>query len=308
MIEHTLYLWYRFKTRISREKRLVIAIPYIWMVVFFLIPLFIVAKIGFSQTQVSIPPYTPLVEFGDNYLLKIHLHLGNFVTIFKDNFYLTAFLSSLRIALFSAFSCLIIGYTMAYGIHQSPKHWRPLLVLLVILPFWTSFLIRVYSWMGLLSQEGILNSLLLHLGIIHEPLRLLYHDGAVILGITYCYLPFMILPIYTALEKIDHTLLEAAFDLGCHPLKAFLTITLPLSTPGILAGFTLVFIPAVGEFVIPELLGGAETLLMGRVLWIEFFNNREWPLACALTLALLILFIVPVMVFQKIQLVQGEKD
>ena len=285
-----------------REKRLVIATPYLWLGFFSLIPFLIIVKISLSQAILAIPPFTPLLHWSTGQLLQLRLNLAAYATLVNDHFYAAAFLGSLKIALVSAFACLVIGYPMAYAINQASKKWRSILLLLIILPFWTSFLVRVYAWIGLLGTEGIINTFLLWSGIIREPLPLLYNSAAVTVGIVYCYLPFMILPIYAALDKIDPAYLEAAYDLGCRPWRAFWRITIPLSSPGIMAGSILVFVPAVGEFVIPELLGAPETLMIGRVLWAEFFNNRNWPMACALAVAMLAIFILPIMAFQRFQL------
>lgn len=281
-------------------RLLLLALPYAWLLLFFLLPFLIVAKIALSEAAIGIPPYTPLLRWTEDNVLTVVLNFGSITTLIEDVFYLEAYLRSLRVAAISAFFCLLLGYPMAYAIARAPEHRRPLLLLLVILPFWTSFLLRVMAWIGLLQDQGIINSLLLSLGLISEPLRLLYTEGAVYLGIVYCYLPFMVLPLYATLAKLDPVLLEAAADLGARPFRAFLTITLPLSLPGIVAGFMLVFIPAVGEFVIPELLGGPSAQLVGRVLWVEFFQNRDWPMASALAVALLLLLVVPIALFQRL--------
>jgi putrescine transport system permease protein len=281
-------------------RLLLVALPYAWLLLFFLLPFLIVAKIALSEAAIGIPPYTPLLRWTEDNVLTVVLNFGSITTLIEDVFYLEAYLRSLRVAAISAFFCLLLGYPMAYAIARAPEHRRPLLLLLVILPFWTSFLLRVMAWIGLLQDQGIINSLLLSLGLISEPLRLLYTEGAVYLGIVYCYLPFMVLPLYATLAKLDPVLLEAAADLGARPFRAFLTVTLPLSLPGIVAGFMLVFIPAVGEFVIPELLGGPSAQLVGRVLWVEFFQNRDWPMASALAVALLLLLVVPIALFQRL--------
>ncbi|WP_255448395.1 ABC transporter permease subunit [Telmatospirillum sp. J64-1] len=280
---------------------LVTALPYLWLVLFFLIPFAIVFKISFSESIRAIPPYAPLFEMVDDTFLQIRLNLANYMMLFEDRLYLAAYLNSIKIAAISTLVCLLIGYPMAYGIARSSKAVRNGLLMLIILPFWTSFLIRVYAWIGLLKNEGLINNFLLWLGLIDQPLPMLYTPFAVYVGIVYSYLPFMILPLYATLEKMDMSLLEAAADLGCKPFKAFLTITLPLSLPGIVAGSLLVFIPAVGEFVIPDLLGGPSTLMIGKVLWTDFFNNRDWPLASAVAVAMLVLLVVPIMLFQRYQ-------
>ena len=278
----------------------VLVLPYAWLAVFFLLPFLIVAKIAVSEAALGIPPYAPILRWTEENVLTLVLNLGNFALLAEDRFYLDAYLRSLRVAAVSAVLCLLIGYPMAYAIARSPERRRPLLLMLVVLPFWTSFLLRVMAWIGILQDQGVLNGLLLWLGVAQEPVRLLYTDAAVYLGIVYCYLPFMVLPLYATLARLDPVLIEAAADLGARPLRAFLTVTLPLSLPGIAAGFMLVFIPAVGEFVIPELLGGPSAQLVGRVLWVEFFQNRDWPMASALAVTLLLLLVVPIALFQHL--------
>jgi putrescine transport system permease protein len=296
-----------FWSRLTRERRLVIAGPYLWLGLFSLIPFLLVVKISLSQSVMAIPPFHPLFQWSAEQILQIRLNFAAYTTLLTDPFYASAFLGSLKIALVSTFACLIIGYPMAYSIVQASPRWRPLLLLLIILPFFTSFLVRVYAWIGLLSTEGVINTFLLYVGIIQEPLPLLYNSFAVTIGIVYCYLPFMILPIYSVLDKIDPAYLEAAYDLGCRPWRSFWRITVPLSLRAIIAGSILVFVPAVGEFVIPELLGAPETLMIGRVLWSEFFNNQNWPLACALALVTLVVFVIPFMIFQRFQLRNKEE-
>lgn len=278
----------------------VLVLPYAWLVLFFLLPFLIVAKIALSEAAVGIPPYAPILRWTEENVLTLVLNFGNFALLAEDRFYLDAYLRSLGVAAVSALICLAVGYPMAYAIARAREERRNLLLLLVVLPFWTSFLLRVMAWIGILQDQGVLNGLLLSLGVIREPMRLLYTDAAVYLGIVYCYLPFMVLPLYATLAKLDPVLLEAAADLGARPFRAFLTVTLPLSLPGIAAGFMLVFIPAVGEFVIPELLGGPSAQLAGRVLWVEFFQNRDWPMASALAVALLLLLVVPIALFQRL--------
>lgn len=285
-----------------RWGRFLVALPpYAWLVVFFMVPFLIVVKISFSVTQQAIPPYMPLVDWAEDLIIQIRLNLGNYNFLISDELYAGAYLNSLRIAATSTLITLLIGYPMAYAIARSPKAIRNPLLMLVVLPFWTSFLIRVYSWMSILKNEGLLNSLLLYLGIIDQPIQMLETDFAVHLGIVYSYLPFMVLPLYSTLEKMDLSLLEAAADLGCRPFKSFLAVTLPLSIPGMIAGSMLVFIPAVGEFVIPDLLGGPDTIMIGKVLWSEFFDNRDWPAASAVAVAMLLVLVVPIMVFQRYQ-------
>lgn len=287
---------------VRRWGRLLVGLPpYAWLVVFFLVPFLIVIKISLSQAMMGIPPYTPLLEWGDDAVLTIRIALGSFGTLFGDELYAFAYLNSLRLAAIATFCCLLLGYPAAYAIARAPHSVRNLLLLLVALPFWTSFLIRVYAWIGILKTEGLLNGLLLWLGVIDTPLQILETDLAVLIGMVYSYLPFMVLPLFATLEKMDMSLLEAAADLGCRPFQAFISVTLPLSMPGIIAGSLLVFIPAVGEFVIPDLLGGPDTLMIGKILWAEFFDNRDWPVASAVAVAMLVLLVVPVMIFQRLQ-------
>jgi len=280
---------------------LVILVPYLWLLTFFLAPFLIVFKISFSEVLIARPPYAPLFELVEGTYLQLRINLENYLLLLEDDLYWRAYLSSLRIAAVSTLWALLVGYPIAYGMARAPRQWRLALLMAVILPFWTSFLIRVYAWIGILKKEGLLNLFLLKIGLIEQPLTLLNTDVAVYIGIVYSYLPFMVLPLYANLEKMDDTLLEAAADLGCRPLKAFWRITLPLSIPGIVAGCFLVFIPAVGEFVIPDLLGGSDTLMIGKTLWAEFFNNRDWPLSSAVAVVLLLLLIVPIMIFQRVQ-------
>jgi putrescine transport system permease protein len=287
------------------RRWLVIAVPYLWMLIFFLVPFFIVFKISLSEAEISIPPYTPVFDFTEGWdaiKAKIaELDFEKYRFIFSDDLYMSAYWSSIKIAAVSTFLTLLIAYPLAYGMARAPKEWQPTLMMFVILPFWTSFLIRVYAWIGILKNEGLLNSFLMHLGIISEPLTILNTTTAVYIGIVYSYLPFMVLPLYASLEKIDGRLLEAAQDLGSPPWKAFWQVTFPLSIPGIVAGCFLVFIPAVGEFVIPDLLGGSETLMIGKTLWSEFFNNRDWPVASAVAVLLLLVLIIPIVAFQWAQ-------
>ena len=272
-----------------RSRGLVVTLPYLWLLIFFAIPFLIVLKISFADQLIAQPPYSALYEITKDGYLSFKLNLNNYGYLFNDALYWKAYLNSMKIAFFSALIALFIGYPMAYGMARSDRTWRKVLLMLVILPFWTSFLLRVYAWIGLLNNSGIINNILMGLGVIDHPIVMMKTDFAVYVGIVYSYLPFMVLPLYTTLEKMDLTLLEAAADLGCKPFKAFLTITLPLSRPGILAGFMLVFIPALGEFVIPDLLGGTDTLMIGHVLWDEFFANRAWPVASAVAIAMLLM-------------------
>lgn len=285
----------------------VIAAPYFWLFLFFLVPFFIVFKLSLSDVATSIPPYTPTFSWSTgigDFLSK--LDIENYTFIFSDPLYVNAYLSSLKIATVSTFLTLLVAYPMAYGMARAPKGWQPTLMMLVILPFWTSFLIRIYAWIGILKPEGFLTLFLTKLGLISEPLQIMNTTTAVYIGIVYSYLPFMILPLYASLEKISPTLLEAAEDLGSRPWRAFWQVTFPLSLPGVFAGCLLVFIPAVGEFVIPDLLGGSETLMIGKTLWTEFFNNRDWPLASAVAVILLLVLIVPIVIFQRQQQIERE--
>ncbi len=282
-------------------RRFVIAVPYLWLIVLFLIPFIIVFKISFSESRMAMPPYAPLIEWRDGVIVGIKLYFSNYRFLFTDRLYASAYLYSIKVAAVSTLWCLLIGYPMAYAIARASAAWKNQLLMLIILPFWTSFLLRVYAWIGLLKSNGVINNVLLGLGIIHEPLTLMQTDFAVYVGIVYSYLPFMILPLYANLEKHDATLLEAAADLGARPWRAFVRVTVPLSMPGVLAGCLLVFIPAVGEYVIPSLLGRTDQLMIGRVLSDEFFANRDWPVASAVAILILILLVVPIMLFQRVQ-------
>jgi putrescine transport system permease protein len=288
------------------RKWWVIAVPYVWLLVFFLVPFAIVFKISLSDVATAIPPYVPLFDWSNIGGFFSELDFENYSFIFSDELYRNAYISSLVIAGIATFFTLLIAYPLAYGMARAPKEWQPLLVMLVILPFWTSFLIRVYAWIGILKNEGLLNLLLMNLGIISEPLQIMNTTTAVYIGIVYSYLPFMVLPLYASLEKINPSLLEAAEDLGCPPWKAFWQVTFPLSIPGVIAGCFLVFIPAVGEFVIPDLLGGSDTLMIGKTLWTEFFNNRDWPVSSAVAVVLLLLLTIPIVLFQWMQQKQRE--
>ncbi|ODT06089.1 MAG: putrescine/spermidine ABC transporter permease [Mesorhizobium sp. SCN 65-20] len=286
-------------------NRLVILVPYVWLLVFFLVPFFIVFKISLSTTAIAMPPYTPVLSLSDGLsgLLSqfSEFTFDNYVWLTEDPLYYTAYISSVIIAGISTLLALLVGYPIAYGMARAPSSIRPTLLMLVILPFWTSFLIRVYAWIGILKPEGLLNQFLLATGIIDQPLVILNTHTAIFIGIVYSYLPFMILPLYSSLEKMDYSLIEAAQDLGCPPTTAFWKITFPLSLPGVIAGCLLVFIPAVGEFVIPDLLGGSQTLMIGKTLWNEFFSNRDWPVSSAVAVILLLLLVVPIMFFQQAQ-------
>jgi len=291
-------------------KRLLIGVPFVWLFVLFLVPFGIVLKISLSDIDLAIPPYTPTLEVSDGWAGVAAffgaLDLENYIFLTSDDLYWKAYLSSLQIASISTFLTLLVGFPIAYAMARAAEEWRPALLMLVILPFWTSFLIRVYAWIGILSTEGFLNQFLLWTGVISEPLMILNTNTAVYIGIVYTYLPFMILPIYATLEKMDGSLLEAAEDLGCSRMQAFWLITLPLARPGVVAGCFLVFIPTLGEFVIPSLLGGSDTLMIGKVLWEEFFNNRDWPVASAVAIILLLILIIPIILFQRNQQINKE--
>ncbi|MEO1745428.1 MAG: ABC transporter permease subunit [Pseudomonadota bacterium] len=286
-------------------KRVTILLPYLWLLALFLLPFLIVLRISLSDPALAMPPYTPLldVEAGLASLWSLvgGLDFENYAFLAGDSLYINSYLSSLQIAGMSTLLTLAIGYPLAYGMARAPQTLRPILLMLVILPFWTSFLIRVYAWIGILKPEGLLNQFLLWLGVIDTPLQILNTNTAVYIGIVYSYLPFMVLPIYAALEKMDYSLVEAAQDLGCTAIGAFWKITARLSVPGVMAGCLLVFIPAVGEFVIPDLLGGSRTLMIGKTLWVEFFSNRDWPVASAVAMLLLLVLVVPIVLFQNAQ-------
>ena len=284
----------------STGRRLISGIPTLWLLLLFLIPFLIVFRISLSEVRLAIPPYTPLVAWHHG-RPSLELHGSAYSFLFTDPLYVSSYLYSLKVAAVSTLCCLLIGYPMAYAIARARPSTRTVLLMLIVLPFWTSFLLRVYAWIGLLKNNGVINNVLLYLGVIHQPLALLQTDFAVYIGIVYSYLPFMILPLYTNLEKHDPTLLEAAADLGARPLRAFLAITLPQSLAGIFAGSLLVFIPAVGEYIIPTLLGRTDQLMIGRVLSDEFFENRDWPVASAVAILALLLLVVPIMLFQRLQ-------
>jgi putrescine transport system permease protein len=312
--------------RTPLQRRIVTWIPYIWLLAFFLVPFLIVFKISLSEPTIAQPPYLPVFESPadipkklnalsfENYSFVVRPSverperfeptldsIRDWATYALSSLYLRAFLSSLVMAGVAALIALLVGFPIAYAMARAPQKLRPLLLMLIILPFWTSFLIRVYAWIGILKPEGLLNQFLLWIGLISEPLGIINTNWAVLIGIVYSYLPFMVLPLYASLEKLDQSLLEAAADLGARPLAAFWKITVPLAAPGIVAGVMLVFIPAVGEFVIPDLLGGSDTLMIGRTLWSEFFQNRDWPVASAVAILLLLLLVVPIVLFQDAQ-------
>ena len=278
----------------------VIAGPFVWLLLFFLVPFLLVVKISFADQQLGIPPYTQLVTFADG-VLHVALDLSHYAFLFQDSLYFATYVNSVLVAAVSTLLCLLIGYPMAYYIARSSPARRNLLMMGVMLPFWTSFLIRVYAWIGILKNNGLLNNFLMSIGLIHVPIELYRTNTAVYIGMVYSYLPFLVMPLYAHLVKMDLRLLEAAYDLGAKPWRAFVEITLPLSKNGIIAGCLLVFIPAVGEYVIPELLGGANTLMIGRVMWNEFFDNADWPMASAVTCAMVLLLLVPMALFQHFQ-------
>lgn len=287
-------------SRLPGGKRWVIGGPYLWLLVFFLLPFIIVAKISLATSELAIPPYTSMFEWVED-TLNIRITLSNYFWLLGDDLYVVAYWNSIKVAFNSTIFALLLGYPMAYAIAKAPKRLQTTWLLLVLLPSWTSFLIRVYAWMGLLSNNGLINQALMGLGIINEPIQMLNTSFSVYVGIVYAYLPFMVLPLYANLVKHDSTLLEAASDLGARKWTTFFRITLPLSKNGIVAGSMLVFIPVVGEYVIPELLGGAGTVMIGKVLWQEFFNNRDWPVASALAVLMIGLLIIPIMLFHRYQ-------
>ncbi|MFT0213622.1 ABC transporter permease subunit [Pseudomonas sp. F1_0610] len=286
-------------------RHIVISIPFFWMLLFFLLPFVIVLKISFAEAEVSIPPYTDVFDWAED-KLTILLNFANYTLLGEDDLYWLSYLGSLKVAFFSTLLCLLIGYPMAYAIARAKPSNQPILLLLIMMPTWTALLIRVYAWMGILSKEGLLNSVLMGIGLISEPLTIMNTNTAVYIGVVYAYLPFMVLPLYANLAKHDQSLLEAAADLGAGVMKRFWLITIPLSKGGIITGCMLVFIPVVGEFVIPDLLGGSDTLMIGKVLWQEFFNNRDWPVASALAVVMLAILIVPIILFNRHQAKEME--
>lgn len=290
----------RLRQWLPGSRWLVIAPPYLWMLLFFAVPFAIALRISFTHSLIAMPPYSDLVSWTGKDL-SVTLNLNNYLFLLTDSLYYSSYLSSLKIAFISTVLCLLIGYPIAYAIARMPAATRNVALMLVILPSWTSFLIRIYAWIGILKNNGLLNNLLMWAGVTDDPIQMLHTDLAIYVGIVYAYLPFMVLPLYTNLVKLDLRLLEAAYDLGARPWKVFLRVTLPLSRAGIIAGSMLVLIPAVGEFVIPELLGGPDTLMIGKVLWNEFFNNRDWPVASAVATIMLILLLVPIMIFHHFE-------
>jgi putrescine transport system permease protein len=285
---------------------LVIAFPFLWMLVFFAVPFLIVLKISFAEGLIAMPPYSDIVTRTERGI-TITLNFENYLYMVRDSLYVSAYFGSLKIAVISTLLCLLIGYPMAYAISRMDPATRNIALLLVILPSWTAFLIRIYAWIGILKNNGLINNFLSWIGVISEPLQLLHTPLAVYVGVVYVYLPFMILPLYANLVRLDPRHEEAAYDLGATPMRVFLRITLPMTTAGIVAGSMLVLIPVIGEFVIPELLGGPDTLMIGKVLWEEFFNNRDWPVASAVAIIMLLLLIVPITIFHQYQARDLEK-
>ena len=282
-------------------RTIVVAVPFFWLLLFFLTPFFIVAKISLAELAIASPPFTRMIEWAEGGIMTIRIVFDNFSYIFSDSLYFDTYVNSLKISVTSTLLCLLFGYPIAYAIVRSGPVAKPILLLLIILPFWTSFLLRVYAWMGLLADQGTINNLLIYIGLIDEPIQMLYTEFAVYVGIVYTYMPFMILPLYANMEKLDGSLNEAAADLGSRPTNTFFKVTLPLTTPGIIAGSLLVFIPATGEYVIPDLLGGGNVQMIGRVLYNEFSRNSDWPVAAAVAIVLLVILVVPIIVFQHFQ-------
>lgn len=285
-----------------------IGLPWFWLGLFFLLPFLFVLKISLSEAALMQPPYLPFIRSIEEGLVTFVVNISNYTLIFEDPLYVRTLISSMQIAAISTTITLIIGYPMAYAITKAPQQWRLPLLMLIILPFWTSFLIRVYAWIGILKNNGLLNNALMWLGITDQPIEILYTPTAVYIGIVYSYLPFVILPLYATLIRMDNSLLEAAADLGCKPWKQFLTVTLPLSMPGIIAGSMLVFIPVMGEFVIPDLLGGPNSLMIGKLMWTEFFSNKDWPVASALAVTLVVILIIPFVLWQYYERRQEERE
>lgn len=294
-----------FSINAASMRRLAVLPPFIWLGLVLLLPFLLVLKISFADLKFGVPPYTALAQLSDQ-TISLALNLRGYALLFSDNLYIATYLNSVKMALVTTVFCILLGYPMAYYIARSHPKVRNILLLAVILPFWTSLLLRVYAWVGILRNDGLLNKLLQGLGIISAPLELYRTDFAVYIGLVYAYLPFFILPLYANLVKLDNRILEAAYDLGATPWRAFLSVTLPQSMPGVIAGSMLVFIPSVGEYVIPEMLGGANTLMMGRVMWNEFFNNADWPMAAAVTCVMVLILLIPLVFFQHSQASQLE--
>jgi putrescine transport system permease protein len=291
---------------VRHGRWLIVLPPLLFLLLFFLVPFLYAFKISFAETTLGVPPYTEVFRTAPGHHFSLHATLANYRFLVTDQMYLVSYLYSLRTAFFSTLICLALGYPMAYAMARSSRSAQQVLMMVIILPFWTSFLLRVYALEGIIRDHGLLNSLLQWLGLIHQPFQMMHTTFAVYLGIVYSYLPFMVLPLYATLEKLDHSLLEAAADLGSSPWRAFFDVTLPLSMPGVIAGSMLVFIPAVGEFVIPSLLGGPDNLMIGRVLWDEFFSNRDWPVASAVAIAFLVFLVGPIAIYQHYSVRQQE--
>ncbi|MFT4727218.1 MAG: putrescine transport system permease protein [Granulosicoccus sp.] len=287
-------------------QSLVVLVPFVWLILFFLAPFLIVLKISVAESLIASPPFSDLLDWSAEGLPAVTLNLENYAYLWEDELYINTYFNSIKIASICTVACLLLGYPMAYAIVRTEGTAKYVLLLLIILPFWTSFLLRVYAWMGLLADQGTINDLLLWVGLIDKPIRLLYSEFAVYVGIIYTYLPFMILPLYANMEKLDVELHEAAADLGAKPTSTFFTVTLPLTMPGIIAGSLLVFIPATGEFVIPDLLGGGNVLMIGRLLSSEFNANHDWPVAAAVAVVLLLVLVIPMMLYHRVQSIENE--
>jgi putrescine transport system permease protein len=284
---------------LNKLTKVAITLPFIWILLFLILPIILTLKVSLSDIVYGIPPYQNMFELIHGEYLQIKLHISNYMLILTDSFYAYTYMNSVWMSLKATALALVFGYPFAYAISRTSSSMQMILVILVIMPFWTSFLIRIYALISILSPNGIVNSIMMKLGIINSPLSLIGNDFSVCLGLVYCYFPFMVLPIYFSLSKMDKTLLEAAYDLGCRPMKAFINVTLPLSIRGIKTGCMLIFVPSLGEFVIPELLGSSETLMIGRVLWNEFMSNRDWPVACALAIIMLCIIFLPMILIQR---------
>ncbi|MDR0580955.1 MAG: ABC transporter permease subunit [Holosporaceae bacterium] len=298
-VEERIISWVAALAKRINSRNLLISVPFLWMFLFFICPCLILIEISLSEGVMASPPYTSIVEWISGHILQIRVNLGNYMLLFTDEMYVRGFITSVLVAGASTICCLLMGFPMAYAIARTSEKIRGILLTLVVLPFWTSFLIRVYAWIMLLSPCGFINSLLLKFHLVDAPLQLMNNSFAACIGIVYAYLPFMIFPLYNAIEKIDYSLVEAAYDLGSSPMTAFFSIVVPLSAPGIYAGSALVFVPAIGEFVIPELLGGVQTLTIGRLVWNEFFENMSWPTAASLSIVLLIFVVFPIVFAQR---------
>ncbi|MDR0631666.1 MAG: ABC transporter permease subunit [Holosporaceae bacterium] len=298
-VEEKIISWIMELVKKVSGRNILIFVPFSWIFFFFICPCLILLEISFSESVIASPPYVSLVDWISGQMLQIRINLGNYIVLFTEEMYIRGFVTSILIAGTSTICCLLIGFPMAYAIARSSEKFRSILLMLVVLPFWTSFLIRVYAWIMLLSPRGFINTMLMKFHLIEAPLQLINNSFAACIGIIYAYLPFMIFPLYSAIEKIDYSLIEAAYDLGSSPMTAFFSIVVPLSAPGIYAGSALVFVPAIGEFVIPELLGGAQTLTIGRLVWNEFFGNMSWPAAASLSMVLLIFIVFPIIIAQR---------